>query len=196
MLKRSWHTFAHSYYSVLSCRILEFQFLPDSGLNSISGSWQEATCSYGAAARRAGRAHIYDTRTGRGDIFVSVCVCVRVCARILSHALSRAHRLSASVARAEGSLCWAGWDVRMNQCESSWLDMPIHLPKKRERKGGRARDSERNELNPGAKCLAICITLQVLLSGRVEGWSESCLWKPLNTWQLVDTCRSDKYFDA
>lgn len=36
-----------------------------------------------------------------------------------------------------GSLCWAGWDVRMNQCESSWLDMPIHLPKKRERKGER-----------------------------------------------------------
>lgn len=33
-----------------------------------------------------------------------------------------------------GSLCWAGWDVRMNQCEDSWLDMPIHLPKKRERK--------------------------------------------------------------
>lgn len=39
--------------------------------------------------------------------------------------------------------------------------MPIHLPKKREEKGGgQARDSERNELNPGAKCLSICITLQ------------------------------------
>lgn len=46
-----------------------------------------------------------------------------------------------------GSLCWAGWDVRMNQCEDSWLDMPIHLPKKRERKRG-ARDSKRNELSP------------------------------------------------
>lgn len=33
-----------------------------------------------------------------------------------------------------GSLCWAGLDVRMNQYEDSWLDMPIHLPKKSERK--------------------------------------------------------------
>lgn len=49
-----------------------------------------------------------------------------------------------------GSLCWAGWDVRMNQCEDSWLDMPIHLPKKRKRgRGGKtARDSERKVLNP------------------------------------------------
>lgn len=31
---------------------------------------------------------------------------------------------------------------------------------KREKKG--ARDSKRNELHPGATCLAICITLQVL----------------------------------
>lgn len=31
---------------------------------------------------------------------------------------------------------------------------------KREKKG--ARDSKRNELSPGATCLAICITLQVL----------------------------------
>lgn len=39
--------------------------------------------------------------------------------------------------------------------------MPIHLPKKREREREQG-DSERNELSPGATCLAICITLQIL----------------------------------
>lgn len=70
-----------------------------------------------------------------------------------------------------GSLCWAGWDVRMNQCEDSWLDMPIHLPKKRERK--RVRESKRNELSPGATCLAICITLQFLQRAFECLWDES-----------------------
>lgn len=42
---------------------------------------------------------------------------------------------------------------------------------KREKRG--ARDSKRNDLSPGATCLAICITLQILQNGSQYLWDES-----------------------
>lgn len=63
-----------SYFVIQNSRI---PILPDSGRDSISGSWQEATCSHGAAARHTGRAHIYDTRTGWKGEGVFPCVCAR-----------------------------------------------------------------------------------------------------------------------
>lgn len=54
------------------------------------------------------------------------------------------------------------WLVRQDESMQEQLTGHAYSSAKEKREKEGARDSKRNELSPGATCLAICITLQVL----------------------------------
>ncbi len=122
------------------------------GKNAISRSQQEITPTVsvqqpGTQAVHTGSAHTCDTTTV--DIFMQV----------RTHTSQHTGSQHQCPNHREFVLSWFG-----RQDESMRGQLTGHAyssaKEKRERKG--ARDSERNQLSPGATCLTICITLQIL----------------------------------